>query len=586
MYVGITLILCSLLYSVLILIICFTKKRVNTQETKIYNALVIANFINLILELLCCYTVYNIDKMPQITEFICRTFLVSILTWQSLFTLYNYTISFKIKKTDKLNFKKTIGKVFIITFIIMLLGVLSLPLKYYNQNDTVYSYGPSANFLYVIVVIYFISWIVMYIKKYNKEQNRKYLPILIFIFVMGIALIIRAIDPGILIISASFAFVTNLMYFTIENPDMKLLDEVHKAKEISDNANEEKTLFLYNMTQEIRNTTSEIDIQTDEILDSDSLEETKDSARNIKAITSKFTSMTNEILDVSKIDSANIKVYNSKYNIKNIIKQIINVYSDTCKNKEIKFITNIDHDIPEILYGDYIGLKEVLTIILNNSCKYTEKGFVELDINTVTKNDICRLIITIEDSGIGINSEDINKVKLENKSLSKANKLITLMNGTMIISSNYGMGTKVKIILDQKICLEKDSESSKYEEILDDQKILMVDDSESGIKIVEKLLKGSNIKLDTSNNGKECLTKIKATKYDLILLDEELTQISGGELLQKIKEIRNFDTPVILLTKDNNYEYNEEYLKLGFIDYVLKPLKKEDLIGKINKHTK
>ena len=160
------------------------------------------------------------------------------------------------------------------------------------------------------------------------------------------------------------------------------------------------------------------------------------------------------------------------------------------------------------------------------------------------------------------------------------------MNGTMIISSNYGMGTKVKIIIDQKICLEKNSESSKYEEILTDKKILMVDDSESGIKIVEKLLKGSHIKLDTSNNGKECLTKIKSNKYDLILLDEELTQISGSELLQKIKEIRNFDTPVILLTKDNNYEYNEEYLKIGFIDYVLKPLKKEDLLGKINKHTK
>ena len=409
---------------------------------------------------------------------------------------------------------------------------------------------------------------------------------MLFIFLALIVVIIQKQNPGLLLITAAETFITVIMYFTIENPDMKLLEEVHKSKEISDNANEEKTLFLYNMTQEIRNTTSEINNHADLILDSDSLEESKDSARSIKATTSKFTSMTNEILDVSKIDSANIKVYNNKYKIKNILKQVVNIYTDICKNKELKFITNIDHDIPETLYGDSIGLKEVLTIILNNSIKYTQKGYIELDINTIIKNDICRLIITIEDSGTGIKSEDINKLKVDDKSLSKANKLITLMNGTMLISSNYGIGTKVKIILDQKIALDKDDEISKYDTVFDDINILMIDDSEAGIKIIEKLIKGTNIKMDSSNTGKDCLSKIKVNKYDIILLDEELSGISGLELIRKIKEIRNFNTPIILLTKDNSYEYNEEYLKLGFNDYILKPVKKDELLTKINKYTK
>jgi len=587
MYVGITLILCSLVYSLLIIIAYCVKKRINTQETKIYNYMMVVNFFNLILELLCCYTVFNIDKMPFFAEIINRLFLITIFYWQTLFTLYNYTISFKSWKNDKLNFNTRIGKIFLIIVFMMLVGILFLPLKYYNHNNIVYSYGPSADFLYLIVTVYFISWLVMYIKKYNNDSRKKYLPVLFFIIIMGIALVIRALSPGILIISSSFAFVTNLMFFTIENPDVKLLDEVHKSKEISDAANEEKTLFLYNMTQEIRNTMNDINDNVDMILESVSLDENKECAREIKGIVTKFNSMANEMFDVSKMDASNIKVYNNKYNIKNILKEIVTIYSNKCKDKDVNFRVSIDHDVPEVLYGDSIGLKEVLGIVMDNSVKYTANGFIEFDVNTIIKNNVCRLIITIEDSGMGIKSDDINKMKIDDKSLAKANKLITLMNGTMMISSNYGFGTKVKIILDQKIEVEVNETVAKYEGIYEDIKILMVDDSDSGIKIIDKLIKGSNINMDFATNGKDCINKIKINdKYDVILLDEQLSQISAMELIEKIKNIRNFDIPIILLTKDNSYEYSDEFKKIGFSDYILKPVKKDDLLSKINKCVK
>ena len=197
------------------------------------------------------------------------------------------------------------------------------------------------------------------------------------------------------------------------------------------------------------------------------------------------------------------------------------------------------------------------------------------------------MVITIEDSGAGIKSEDINKMKIDDKSLAKANKLVTLMNGAMMISSNYGYGTKIKIVLDQKIEFNINEDVAKYEEFYDDVKLLMVDDSDSGIKIIDKLIKGSNIRMDFATNGKECIDKIKAyDKYDVILLDEQLSQISAMELIKKIKSIKNFNIPVILLTKDNTYEYDEEYKKLGFSDYLLKPVKKESLLNKINEIVK
>ena len=188
---------------------------------------------------------------------------------------------------------------------------------------------------------------------------------------------IQFVFPEILLITATECFITCLMYFTIENPDMKLLKEMHDAKEISDNANEEKTLFLYNMTQEIRATTKNIDTEADKIIDSDSIDVDKDSARNIKGETAKFRTMTNDILDVSAIDASSIKIYNSVYNVKVLLKSLISNYTEISKNKNIEFRTNIEHNIPEYLYGDSISLKRAINLLLTYSVKNTNKGYVE-----------------------------------------------------------------------------------------------------------------------------------------------------------------------------------------------------------------
>lgn len=577
----------SLFYSSLLIVVYFLRRRIDTPENKMYSKLIIVNFVGIILELLCCiFAGYATNHLFFYTV-LNKMYLIYLIVWCSLFGLYVFLISFNVSKKEELHsyMNKKYMMYLFLDFIIIFL-IVSLPVDFNFNVDgyVMYSYGYATSVVYIGSFISILLMIICLVKNYKNIKNKKYLPIYVYLSVGTFTTIIQNIFPELLLVTTMETFITVIMYFTIENPDMKLLEEVHRAKEISDNANEEKTLFLYNMTQEIRNTTNEINDNASLILDSNSIDDDKDLARNIIATISKFTTMTNEILDISRMDLSNVKVYNTKYNIKILIKQLVSIYTDMCKNKELKFGTNIDHDIPELLYGDSIELKEVLTIILNNSIKYTNSGYIEFDVSTIIKNDICRLIITIEDSGIGIKSEDINKIKIDNKSLSKANKLVTLMNGTMLISSNYGIGTKVKVIIDQKIGEVVDSEILKYEETFNNKNILMVDDSEAGIKIVEKVLKGINIKIDYANNGRECLNKIRINKYDLILLDEELSQISGIELMKKIKEIRNFNVPVILLTKDNNYEYNEDYLSSGFKDYILKPVKKDILLEKINKY--
>lgn len=579
---GLTL--SGLIYTILVSIVFFNRKKLDIYETKVYSFLLLFTFLELVLGMFGWYTILNINKIPVLNRIVNILYLISLDSWILLFTLYIVSISFSVEKKQSID---KINKIFIIIYIIVVLMITILPINFVNNGISMYTAGAAVDFTYFIAILCILLIIFSAIKNYHNLLTKKYIPMFCFLFLGTIALIIQMFYPDVFLVSPLEVLVTITMYFTIENPDMKLLEEVHKSKEISDAANEEKTMFLYNMTQEIRNTTNDINNNADMILDSVSLEEDKECAREIKGITSRFNSMTNELFDVSKIDASNIKVYNSKYNIKNILKEIVTLYNKTCKDKGLSFRVNIDHDVPEILYGDSIGLKEVLNIIMDNSVKYTKEGFIEFNVNTIIKNDICRLIMTVEDSGVGIKSEDINKMKIGNKSLSKANKLITLMNGAMVVSSNYGMGTKVKIVLDQKIELNMNEDIVKYSEIYDNIKLLMIDDSESGIKIIEKLIKGSNIKMDFAMNGKECIEKIKTyNKYDIILLDEQLSQISAMELIKKIKDIRNFDTPIILLTKDNSYEYNDEFKKLGFSDYLLKPVKKEELLNKINEYTK
>ena len=591
--------LCSFFYSLMLTIIYFKRKNVKTIETKIYSSLIITNILNVSLAVMCYFTILYKDMMPFINDLISKTLLLLFITWELFFTGYVIVITRKNKEKNYKEIYKKSRPLLAVLYILISFIVYVLPLYYHNENKIVYSYGPSANFIYALTAILIITWIILIIKNYQILKSRKCIPVVLFIVLTLIVVVIQKQNPGLLLITATETFITIIMYFTIENPDMKMLDEVHKAKVISDNANEEKTLFLYNMTNEIRGITKDIDKETDNILDETDnkkidVEEINNSARNIKGSTAKFTTMTNEILDISSIDSASVRIYNEKYNIKRLLKELVGIYKPKAQNKNLDFRVSIASDIPEYLYGDGINLKKVLTIILDNSIKYTNNGYIEFNINTIIKGDIVRLIISVEDSGIGMKAEDINKIftkKQErednhnlNNNLYNAKRLITLMNGTIVPSSSYGSGTTMKIILDQKYDTI-DTDINKYDNIYDKKKVLLIDDSPSSEKLFNKILSGTNIELTSVKLGKEGLEKIRSKeKYDLILLDEELEPQNGHIIMRKLLEIRNFNTKVILLTKDNKYDYDDSYLQEGFTDYIIKSSDKEEILNKMNKY--
>ena len=591
------LILYALILSITLNIMYFIRKHINSNEAKIFSKILFSNLLGLMLELMCIYMSNKFSPTSLPAIIFTRAYLIYLITYLLFMTLYNYVLCYTTEKQKKLEHYKKLRNISYTIYAVCVVMCMALPL----QTEKGYAIGPAVNFVYLCSTICINVWFIPMIKNRKIIEHKKFVPLYIFILLIIIVAIIQRIYPQATLITIVEFLIVFIMYHTIENPDMKMLDEVHKAKVISDNANEEKTLFLYNMTNEIRGITKDIDRETDNILDETDnkkidIEEINNSARNIKGSTAKFTTMTNEILDISSIDSASVRIYNEKYNIKRLLKELVGIYKPKAQNKNLDFRVSIASDIPEYLYGDGINLKKVLTIILDNSIKYTNNGYIEFNINTIIKGDIARLIISVEDSGIGMKAEDINKIftkKQErednhnlNNNLYNAKRLITLMNGTIVPSSSYGSGTTIKIILDQKYDTI-DTDINKYNNIYDKKKVLLIDDSPSSEKLFNKILSETNIELTSVKLGKEGLEKIRnKEKYDLILLDEELEPQNGHIIMRKLLEIRNFNTKVILLTKDNKYDYDDSYLQEGFTDYIIKSSDKEEMLNKINKYLK
>ena len=584
----------ALVYIILLMFIYFSKRRYKSKENKIYSILIITSFIGVLLELGCRLTIPLLNEIPKTTFLITKLYLVYILTWVTLLSLYTFIIV----KNPQSKFKYT--KILIImTYIINIIIIFYLPINYYNDGELMYTYGLSVYWVYILSFIYIMISIIKILLSKTNLKDKKLIPIIAFIIIGTITTIIQLINPGMLLATSMETFVTVLMYFTIENPDMKMLEEVNKAKKISDNANQEKSMFLFNMTKEIRNISRNIDDHADNILSEVSKEETNienigDNAREIKYDISKFNTMTNDILDVSNIDASNIKIYNTKFNIKLIIKGLVSIYKEKCQEKGLEFRTDIASDIPEYLYGDSINLKKVMITLLDNAIKYTNNGYVELNVNFVKKIDICRLIISIEDSGIGIKPEELDTIFYKKKeelnrnnlknNLYTAKKIITMMEGTIIANSDYNKGTTMKIVLDAKIVPTKEN---VYIKEYDNKKILLVDDSETCEKIIKKLLRGSNINIERTEYGKYCLDKIRSKeKYDLILIKDELKPLDGYTIMTKLQEIRNFNIPCILLTKNTKVEYDDSYQKYGFKDYIIKSNDKNKILNTLDKYLK
>ena len=499
-----------------------------------------------------------------------------------------------------------------ILFSINFLGMLSIVITEMNVINTgtvLDGYGLSYNISIALTIIYFLlitaTTIIIFIK--NQDKFKKDIPFIILIIMFVFGLTLRHYYPSLIFETFLFAFMLLIMYFTIENPDLKMLNELELAKENTDRANEAKTEFLSNMSHEIRTPLNAIVGFSNSILEDKTLSDAKAEAKDIIMASNNLLEIVNGILDISKIEAGKMEIVETEYKLLEVLNNITKLIIPRIGEKPIKLKTNFSKDIPTILYGDMSKVREIITNLLTNAVKYTEKGIIELSIQCINTKNKCKLIISVEDTGRGIKQDKIDKLftkfnrleedkntTLEGTGLGLAitKKLVEMLGGKIVVQSKYGSGSKFTVYLEQKIIKmieekqpikeTKTTEQTNYS----NKKILIVDDNMLNIKVASRILKNYQITPDTVLSGQECLDKVKEITYDLIFMDDMMPNMSGPETLKILKKDKNFKTPVVILTANAISGMKEKYLSDGFDDYLAKPIDKLELERILNKYLK
>ena len=606
----------SCIYLSIVLYFYLKQKKVNTIENKIYKAIIITAVLVCLSDAIS--TLYCI-KYPVniVSDLLIKWKLINMSLILIFFTYYIFCLTSR-KAAGIVDFEnhphkehfKKYGNIMIIWATVIVILVICGDLKI-TYIDGIFDYtGTSLTACHIATVSSALLWVFMVIRIIKEFFTKKYRTLQMLILIGIATIVITILFPVYSFSTPAIAFITAVIFFTMENPDATLITKLNEAKSVAEDANDAKTQFLSSMSHEIRTPLNAIVGFGQALAKEDISGTAKEEVQDILMASNTLLDIVNGILDIQKIESNKIELVNSEYNTKKLINEITSLINARIGSKPLDFKIIIDENLPAVLYGDSMRVKQVLINLLTNAVKYTDEGRILFQIRATNNQDTCTIEAQVSDTGMGMTEEAIDQlftkfqrfdveknVNIEGTGLGMAitKGLIDLMNGDIKIKSKYGEGSTFTVIFDQKIISQKLTEEEEEKETNKEikafnasgQTILVVDDNKINLKVAERLLKDYQVTVETANSGSESIDKVlDGKKYDLIFMDIMMPKMNGIETLENLKNIVGFNMPVVALTADVISGMEDKYISQGFDDCLAKPIVEEELYYMLKKFLK
>lgn len=563
----------GVIFSILLSIIYSFKTNFSISENKIYHSIIITTIITGLIEIYSFILVKNnIAVDSSLYLYTLKLLFLGFVIWLYLFTLYTVIVTLKLKDKDNDKYR-IILVISSIIFTILSIITIILPISINKVGDLLLPTGSGVEIIYLLAVLCFIIMIIAIISNHRELKNKKYYPVYFLLVILGMMILIQKIFPDLLLINFSLSIIIYIMYFTIENPDIKLSKELKYTKELLNKRNELASNTINNLIISIKEPLTEIANFSNKKINKNNISLSLEEIKELQKTTLSLVDKVNKVMDITRIESSDYSIKERKYQTSNLIDNIKGILEKN--NIEVNYEIST---LPKVLYGSDTNIVQTFSYLVDFISKNFENYTLSIKISNLLVRNKCHLkfslVVDSKYNNLDMYEKD-NKYTLSNKSIEYEiyEKLIDLQRGHNFISKE---GSKVIFEFSLYQRQEEVKEINDNEEIeyfdASDKNVLVALNSHNDIRNLSELLMNYNVNITTAGSVNELNELLSSNKtFDLVFLSDHIYGIDNYDIkntndfkktINKLSLVAGYKLDIVLVTLNNYQKENIEYLTL------------------------